>query len=81
MKPCLGTGQESTESFWVKITGQVSMHAVALVICYRSPDQEEVVGQAFFIQLDEASCSQALVLMRDFSYPILQVSEIGRAHV
>ena len=45
------------------------MHAVVLGIWYRSPDQEEVVDKAFFTQLQEASCSQALVLMRDFSHP------------
>ena len=30
-------------------------------------DQEEVVDEAFFSQLEESSCLQAVVLMRDFS--------------
>lgn len=35
--------------------------------CYRLPDQEEAV-EAFFRQLEETSCSQALVLMGTLNY-------------
>ncbi|KAK4818193.1 hypothetical protein QYF61_008577 [Mycteria americana] len=33
------------------------------------PHQEEKVDEAFFTQLDKASCSQALVLMGNFNHP------------
>ena len=36
-------------------------------VCYRPPDQEEAVGEAFLLQL-QVSCSQALVLMGDFNH-------------
>jgi len=39
-----------------------------LAICYRSPDQEDTVDADFFTQLEEASCSQAMTFMRDFSH-------------
>jgi len=40
------------------------MHA-----CYRPPNQEEVVDEAFFRQLEETSCLQALLLMRSLNHP------------
>jgi len=36
---------------------------------YRLPDQEEPTDGAFFLQLQVASCSQALVLLGGFSHP------------
>lgn len=36
---------------------------------YRQPDQGETVDEDFLLQLREASCSQALILMRDFNHP------------
>ena len=33
------------------------------------PDQEEAVDEAFLLQLQEVSHSQALVLMGDFKHP------------
>jgi len=39
-----------------------------VAVCYRPPDQGETVDEAFLLQLQEASCSQALVLMGDFSH-------------
>ena len=35
----------------------------------RPPDQGEPVDEAFLLQLQEVSRSEALVLMGDFSYP------------
>lgn len=37
-------------------------------VCYRMPDQEEA-AEAFFRQLEETSCSQALALMGILNYP------------
>ena len=38
-------------------------------VYYRLPDQEELIDEAFFLQLQEASRSQALVLLGDFNHP------------
>ena len=35
----------------------------------RPSDQSETVNEAFYLQLQEALCSQALVLLRDFNHP------------
>ena len=37
-------------------------------VSYRLPDQEEVVDEAFFIELEEVSCSQALMLMGNYNH-------------
>ena len=47
---------------------QTNTGDVVVGICYRPPDEEEEVDEAFFIELEEASCSQALVLMKDFNH-------------
>jgi len=38
-------------------------------VYYRPPDQEELTDKVFFLQLQEASRSQALVLLGDFNHP------------
>lgn len=38
-------------------------------VYYRLPDQQENVDELFFLQLQEASHWQALVLLGDFSQP------------
>jgi len=38
-------------------------------VYYRPPDQEELIDEAFFLQLQEALRLQALVLLGDFNYP------------
>ncbi|KAK4819106.1 hypothetical protein QYF61_025365 [Mycteria americana] len=69
MELCLGLGQESAKSLWIKISRQTNMDAVVVCISYRPPDQEGDVDDAFFQQLEEASCSQVLVLMGEFNHP------------
>lgn len=61
---CLEMADETDESLWVRIRGQTNMDNIMMTVCYRLLDQEDV-GEAFFSQLEEASCSQALVLLRD----------------
>ena len=36
---------------------------------HRLPDQGEPTDEAFFLQLQEASCSQSLILLGDFNHP------------
>jgi len=38
-------------------------------VFYRPPDQAEHTDEAFLLQLQKASCSQALVLLGNFSHP------------
>ncbi|CAM2116169.1 unnamed protein product [Caretta caretta] len=64
-----GTGKKPVESLWVKFRGENNKGDVMVGICYRSPDQEDEVDEAFFGQLIEVSRSQALLLMGDFNHP------------
>jgi len=40
-------------------------------VCYRSPNQEEVMNEAFYEQLAEAAQSPALIGMGDFNFPAI----------
>ena len=53
----------------MKIKDQSSKGHLVTGVCYRPPDQEEPVDEAFLLQLQEVSHSQALVLMGDFNHP------------
>lgn len=44
---CLGTGQDSVKSLWVKISGQTDMDGGVVGICYRFLDQENTDESAF----------------------------------
>ena len=44
------------------------MGVVVVSICYRPPDQKDD-DKVFFQKLEEALCSQAMVLMKDFNHP------------
>ena len=44
------------------------VNIVCVDVCYGPPDEEEEGDEAFFRQLQEASCLQALVLMADLNY-------------
>ncbi|XP_048786380.1 uncharacterized protein LOC125686444 [Lagopus muta] len=65
----LGESGVAVESLWVRIKGRAGMADTVVGVCYRPPDQEEEVDEAFHKQLEAASRSQALVLMGDFNYP------------
>ena len=68
MELYLRTGDKAIESLRVRIRRQTGTGDAVLDVCYR-PDQEEEVDEAFFRQLEKASQSQALALMRDFNHP------------
>lgn len=46
------------------------MGDVVVCVCYRRPDQGEV-DEAFFTQLEESLCSEALFLKGDLKPPII----------
>ena len=52
-----GAGTERARSLWVRAKGQASMGDTAVGVCYRPPDQEEEVNEAFYRQLEVASQS------------------------
>ncbi|PKU34516.1 rna rnp complex-1-interacting phosphatase [Limosa lapponica baueri] len=68
IKLCLVADEESAENLWVRLKGQANMGDTTVGVYYRPPDQEEEVNEAFYRQLEIASRSQALVLMRDVNY-------------
>ncbi|GAB0205257.1 hypothetical protein GRJ2_002991300 [Grus japonensis] len=69
MELCLGMDEEPTESLWVRIKGSAGTGDIIVGVCYRPPDQEDRADEAFCRQIGAASCSQALVLMENFSHP------------
>ncbi|GAB0186320.1 hypothetical protein GRJ2_001097300 [Grus japonensis] len=57
-----------SQSLPMRIIRQTNVVADFVGICYGPSDREEV-DDVFFRQLEEASCSQALVLMGDLNHP------------
>lgn len=57
------------ESLWVKISDQGNKGNFRAGVYYRLPDQGKPVDEAFLLQLQEALCSQPLVLLGDFNCP------------
>lgn len=58
-----------SENLWVRIRDRTNKGQLVIGVDYRQPDQGETVDEDFLLQLREASCSQALILMRDFNHP------------
>jgi len=57
------------ESWWVRIRDLNNKGNLVAGVYYMPPDQAEPVDEAFFLQQQKASRSQAFNLMRDFSQP------------
>ncbi|GAB0182842.1 hypothetical protein GRJ2_000749500 [Grus japonensis] len=55
------------ESLWVKIMGQATKGSLVVGVYYRLPDKEDDVDK-LLLQLQEAPCSQALILLGDFNH-------------
>ena len=69
MELCLGSGDQLTESLWVRVKGRTAMGDITVEICYTPPDQEDSVDEVLYRQIETASCLQALVLMGNFNHP------------
>ncbi|XP_068520926.1 uncharacterized protein [Anas acuta] len=65
----LRNSHEQVESLWVKIKHQTNKGHLVVGVCYRPPDQGEPFDEAFLLQLQEAPCSRALILMGDLNHP------------
>lgn len=61
MELCLGTGEELTESLWVRLRRQEGLGDSIMGVCYRPPNQEDQEDEALFRQIGAASHSQVLV--------------------
>jgi len=62
---CLRNSHDQAESLWVKVKDLFSKGHLVVGLCYRPPDQEEAVDEAFLLQLQEVLHPRALVLMGD----------------
>lgn len=58
-----------SENLWVRFRDRTNKGQLVIGVDYRQPDQGETVDEDFLLLLREASCSQALILMRDFNHP------------
>ncbi|PKU43877.1 egf-like repeat and discoidin i-like domain-containing protein 3 [Limosa lapponica baueri] len=65
----LKNSQEEVKSLWVGIRDQGNNGNLVVGVYYKPPDQGEPTDEAFLLQLQEASCSKALILLWDFSHP------------
>ena len=65
----LKNSHEQAESLWVRIRDSGNKGNLGVGAYYRPPDQGVPVDKAFFLQLQEAARSQALVLLGEFNPP------------
>jgi len=65
----LKNSDEYVESLWTKVKVQANKGKLMVGVYCTQPDQQEPVGEVFLLQLQEASCSQAPILLGDFSHP------------
>ena len=65
----LKNSHKQVRSLQVRIRDRGNKGDLVVGVYYRLPDQGEPTDEAFFLQLQEASCSQFLVLLGDFSHP------------
>lgn len=63
----LRNSHKQAESLWVKIKDSTDKGHLAGAY-YKLPDQGEPDDKAFLLQLQEASCSQGLILMEEFNH-------------
>lgn len=61
MELCLQRDDQTAESLSIS-RAQTNVADIVMVVCYRLPHQEESVHDAFFKQLEEASCLQDMVI-------------------
>ncbi|PKU42802.1 rna-directed dna polymerase from mobile element jockey-like [Limosa lapponica baueri] len=65
----LDSRDDEVKCLWIRMKGKASMGDFVLGVCYRPPNQDEQVDEAFYKWLAEVSQSPALVLAGDFNLP------------
>lgn len=66
----LRNSHKQVESLWADIRDHSNKGHLVVSIYYKPPD-EETADKALLLQLQEAACSQALILTGDFNYPVI----------
>ena len=64
----LKNSHEQVKSQWVRLRDRSNKGNLVVGVYYRLTDQGEATDKAFFLQLQEASCLQSLVLPGDFNH-------------
>ena len=59
---------EQVKSRWVRVRDQGNKGSLVVGVYYRPLDQVKSVDETFFLQLQETSQSQNLILLRDFNH-------------
>jgi len=59
----LKNSHEQAESLWVRFRDRGNKGNLVLRVYYRPPHQGEPIEKTFFLQLQEASCLQSLILL------------------
>jgi len=65
----LKNSDERVKSLWVRIRDRGNKGNLVMGVYYKPPDEAEPTDEAFFLQLQEASRSQFLILLGDFNHP------------
>ena len=65
----LGVGNDKVECLWIRIGGKACRGDILVGVCYRPPNQDEEMDEAFCEQLAEVVRLPALVLVGDFNFP------------
>jgi len=65
----LGVGNDEVECLWIMIRRKACRGDIVVGICYRQPNQDEEMDEAFYEQLAEVAQLPALTLMGDFNFP------------
>lgn len=65
----LKSNYEQVESLWVRMRGQANKGNLMVGVYYKPPDQGEDVDKMFLLQLQNASCLQAVILLEDLNHP------------
>jgi len=60
---------DKVECLWVKMREKANKADILLGVCYRPPNQDEEVDEAFCKRLAEVSQSLTTVLVSDFNLP------------
>jgi len=65
----LKNSHEQVKSLWVRIRDRGNKGRLVVGVSYRLPNQGEPTDEAFFLQLQKASCLLSFVLLGDFNHP------------
>ena len=65
----LGVENEEVRCLWIRIGGKACRGDILVGVCYRPPNQDEEMDEAFYEQLAEIVRLPALVLTGDFNFP------------